>query len=338
MLLHALLAAAMLIATASCSRAPEWRVCEGAVWHTSYRIVYAAPVSLDDSITAMFGTIERSLSPFNPLSLISRINRGETCRTDTLIDRVFEISRHVNRESHGRFDPTVSPLVDLWGFGTDRSARQRAEADTAGSFAVAQWQIDSALAIVGIGDCRISNSEITRKHPATSFNFSAVTKGYACDLIGEMLRRNGAANYMVEIGGEIALSGHNPDRATWRIQVDTPDPSSPMSHNSLKVITLTDCGIATSGNYRNFHDTSRYGRIGHTIDPVTGRPATTDILSATVIAPTAALADAWATACMASTADSAIAIISRQPRVECLLVTAADTTLRIIATPQFPDK
>lgn len=319
----------------SCSRAQEWRISEGAVWHTTYRIVYDSPVSLDDSVTAIFNAVDRSLSPFNPISLISRINRNETNETDSLIDRVMDVSQIVNRESHGRFDPTVAPLVNLWGFGTDKQARQRAETDSAG-FTVSQTQIDSALTMVGIADCHISNSRISKKHPATSFNFSAVTKGYACDLVADMLMRNNVENFMVEIGGEVVVAGHNPEHRQWHIQVDAPDTTAPDSHNSLRILAVTNCGIATSGNYRNYHDTSRYGRFGHTIDPVKGTPVTTNLLSATIIAPTAAMADAWATACMASDADSALAIINRQPNVECLLVTLADSTLTIISSQGFP--
>ena len=116
------------------------------MWNTTYRVVYQAPVSLDDSIRGVMHHVEMSLSPFNPSSLISRINRGETDRTDSLIDSVMTISRDVSLRSHGRFDPTVAPLANLWGFGFDRKARNRADSDTAAeAFTVPRELIDSAL-------------------------------------------------------------------------------------------------------------------------------------------------------------------------------------------------
>lgn len=332
-----LLSALILISSASCRRAEHWRIAEGAVWNTTYRIVYLSETNLDDSIQQEMGAVEMSLSPFNPASLISRINRGETDRTDPMLDSVFAISRQVNRLSHGRFDPTVSPLVNLWGFGYDREARARAESDTAAeAFTVPREAIDSAMRMVGIAQCSISNGRITKKHPATTFNFSAVAKGMGCDATAGMLRRNGCADFMVEIGGEIALSGKNHTGGKWRIQIDTPSESSPTAHQALTIIPVTDCGVATSGNYRNFHDTRRYGRVAHTIDPLTGMPVQTDVISATVTAPSAAMADAWATACMASTADSAIAAIRQAPGVECLLVAARGDTIETIVSDRFP--
>jgi len=327
---------------ASCSRAPQWRVAEGAVWNTTYRIVYHSAVNLDDSIQKVLNDVEGSLSPFNPQSLISKINRNETDCTNAMIDSVFAISQYVNARTAGRFDPTVSPLVNLWGFGYDKNARKRIEADTIANasgnmpFALPQEQIDSALAMVGIGQCHVKNGHIAKKHHATTFNFSAVTKGFACDCVALMLQRNGSANNLVEIGGEIAATGHNREGKRWRIQIDAPIESAEAVHTPLTAISITPGGVATSGNYRNFHNTKQYGRIGHTIDPLSGYPAKTDVVAATVTAPNAAIADAWATACMASNAHDAIESIENEPQVECLLVIAHGDTLECITSTGFP--
>lgn len=337
------MAAMLLLLCASCRKAPQWRLAQGAVWNTTYRIVYNSPEDLSDSIQAVMSAIEMSLSPFNEHSLISRINRNETDSTDALIDTVFAISREVSHATGGRFDPTVSPLVNLWGFGYDRQARRdMEEAGDSPDFIVPRENIDSALRLVGIGACRIDNHRIVKKHPSTTFNFSAVTKGFGCDMIADMLRRNGSDNHMVEIGGEIALDGHNPEGEAWRIQIDTPQPDEAgiPHHEALQIVKLTGRhGVATSGNYRNFHNTARYGRIGHTIDPVSGMPVHTDVASATIIAPTAALADAWATACMASDADSALRAVNSTDGIECLLVRIApDSTFSTLPSANFPTK
>lgn len=330
--------AVVMLLAVSCRREAPWRLAEGAVWHTTYRITYQAPVALDDSIMAVMDSVERDLSPFLPSSLISMVNRGVTDSVSPMIAEVFAVARRVNAASGGRFDPTVSPLVNLWGFGYDKGARERIEsAGKEGGFVVPQEQIDSALLLVGLDGCRVEQGRIFRKHPATTFNFSAVTKGYGCDRVAAMLRRNGASSYMVEIGGEIAVAGSNPKGRPWHVQIDAP--TSETGHDRLMVVTLPSGGMATSGNYRNFHTTARYGRVGHTIDPRTGMPLQTDVASATVIAPTAAEADAWATAAMASVSDSALAMIARADSVECLLVVtdpSAPDSLRLLRTPGFP--
>ncbi len=311
------------LVAAGCSEKNNWEINEGVVWHTTYRIVYNSDRNLADSINAVFTEVEQSLSPFRENSLISRINRSETTDTDSLIRRAFEIARMVNTASGYRFDPTVAPLVNIWGFGTDSVARKLAEdTDPSHPFIVPQETIDSALSLVGIADCRIENGLISKKHPLTTFNFSAITKGMGCDMVAAMLRRNGVKNYMVEIGGEISASGHNARMRPWQIQLDSPSEENGAPR------------VATSGNYRNFHKTAGYGKIGHTINPVDGQPAQSEILSATVLAPTCGEADAWATACMTQpSASEALRMLATDPSVEALLVVARGDSMQIVATP-----
>lgn len=306
----------------SCTAPQVWRTAQGAVWNTEFHITYKASVDLRDSVLAVMKQVEASLSPFAKKSLITRINLGEDLRADSLLTRIFLESQRINRLSGGAFDPTVAPLINLWGFGYKN-----------GDVEPTQEAIDSMLALVGIAECNLSpDGLIVRKSPGTEFNFSAITKGYGCDLVGEMFRRNGVTDYMVEIGGEIAVSGRNPRGSEWRIMVDAPvESDSAPIHQQLVTIGITDCGVATSGNYRNRRDTER-GRVWHTISPVTGRPALTDLLSATVIAPTCMTADALATACMALYSADAMAMIEGIPSAEALLVTA-DT---VISTRGFP--
>lgn len=304
------------LCVAGCDGPTVYRSADGAVWNTTYHISYRASADLHDSIRAVMKQVEQSLSPFAENSLVSRVNRGEEAVADTLLIRILSESQRICRLSDGAFDPTVSPLVNLWGFGY-----------RPGDPEPSQEKIDSLLTLVGIGECSVSPEyKVLKKHPATEFNFSAITTGYGCDLVGEMLARNGATDYMVEIGGEIALRGHNPRGRDWHIMIDAPVESdgAPV-HERLAVLPLTDCGVATSGNYRNYRETGE-GRVWHTISPKTGRPAITDILSATVVAPSAMLADALATACMASPVSEALDLVSSIPDAEALLVTA-DTVM-----------
>lgn len=323
-----ILGAVLSAVVGSCAPALEWRSSEGSVWNTTFKITYRAPADLSDSILAVMREVELSLSPFNPQSRVSLINRGESDAADSLILRVFEISRNVSEASGGRFDPTVSPLVNLWGFGYEGKG---------GGAAPTDGQIDSALALVGIRQCGIdSGLRMVKKSPGTTFNFSAVTKGFGCDRVGEMLRRNGADNYMVEIGGELALAGSNPRGDKWHIQVDAPVADLSGRHTPLLTIAVTDCGVASSGNYRNFHSDASGRRFGHTIDPVSGRPFQGDVVAATVVARDCATADALATACMASSSDDAAGIIGSFPGSSALLVVASGDSLALQPVGDFP--
>lgn len=317
----------ILICLSACGRR-QYRSLNGGVWNTTYNITYNSENDLDDSILAVMRQVELSLSPFCDSSLISRINRGEDCRADSLLRRIFLSSVEVNRLSKGAFDPTVAPLVNLWGFGYKNSGVEPTQA-----------MIDSVMPFVGIDECSIdADGHIVKKSPSTEFNFSAITKGYGCDLIGEMLRRNGCTDYLIEIGGEIALSGKNPRGEDWRIMIDAPiDNDTAVVHERMAVIQLGQGGVATSGNYRNYRE-SDGKRSWHTISSADGRPAVTDLLSVTVLAQSAMMADALATSCMAMQADSALKMIEGIEGVEVLLVTFNDTdsTFKMTSSRAFP--
>lgn len=311
-------------ALSSCSHQAKFRKISGSAWHTAYNITYRSERNLDDSVTSTLRRVELSLSPFEPLSLISAVNRGDNVTADSLLRKVMEASREVSANSGGAFDPTVAPLVNLWGFGWTGDG---------GGTAPATEAIDSVLAMVGIDKCGIDdNGFVVKKHPATQFNFSAITKGLGCDEVAAMLRRNGCSDYMVEIGGEIAVGGTNPRGEAWHIMIDAPCDTAVM-HSRLTVIELSSGGIATSGNYRNYRDTNR-GRVGHTINPSTGYPQVGTTLSASVIAPNTMLADAYATSCMVLQPDTAMAMIESIPGVEALIVQNDSTILRSSGWPR----
>ncbi|MDE5608379.1 MAG: FAD:protein FMN transferase [Muribaculaceae bacterium] len=310
---HYLAAAAIiaLIAATSCGRDESWHTVQGVIWNTSYTIKYESRQSLDDSIATAFRDVEMSLSPFNPDSRISRINRNETTETDTLIEYIFYKSTLINRLSDGAFDPTLSPLINLWGFGYEKSPDWSLPSDAA---------IDSALMSVGIADCHISEGRLSKKSSETTFNFSAITKGYACDYICGMLQRNGVDNCMIEIGGEITLRGHNERGRLWRIMLEAPAEHFDSQRTGMLTIELTDCAIASSGNYRNYREDGAR-RFGHTISPTTGRPIETETLCTSIIAPDCALADALATATMAMNAQEAVRMLEHIDGTEGIIIT-----------------
>ena len=293
---------AILVATLTgCTSHNSFRYMSGAVWGTAYHITYNSDRDLSDSVFAVMNQIDASLSMFNQQSVVSRINGPQSAVADDDIIAVWEISKSVNAASEGAFDPTVAPLVDLWGFG--RRGRDVALPDSA--------EVSRTLALVGMDKWSVESGSIVQKPaPRAALDFSAVAKGYGVDCIARMFERNGCHDFMVEIGGEIALSGNNPRGTLWRVQIDAPVDTTPGA-NPYTYLDTTDCGIATSGNYRNYRADSTGNVYGHTINPLTGFPRQKAFLSVTVVAPTCALADAVATAMMASDPAKADSIAAR---------------------------
>ena len=279
---------------ASCSR--KYLSINGETWGTFYHIVYSGTEVLDDSIIAELKSIDNEFSLFNPQSTLSRVNRGETINVSPRFRRAFEVAEEVWKASGGRYDVSVGPLSELWGFGS--ADVTSAPSDSA---------VRSVLGCVGFGECRIDSSgRVEKKAPGTIFDFASLAKGYGIDCVGKMFERNGVRNYMIEIGGEVLAKGVNPSGRPWRIQIDAPCDGN--AHKRLKVVELGPerMAVASSGNYRNFRLDSVRGRYGHTLSPLTGYPVQGNIVGATVIAPECIVADAYATACMAvADADSA---------------------------------
>ncbi len=292
---------------------------EGMIWNTTYHLTFRGPESLADSALRVLEEVGRSLNVFDTTSLVSRVNRGNSVPVNTDFLRVYVMSKRVNKISGGAFDPTLGPLIAAWGFGPGH----KATADTA--------RTDSLLALCGIQKTRLSHYALVKENPAISFNFSAIAKGFGCDRVAEMLTENGVKDYLVEIGGEIRAAGVSPSGGDWRVSVDRPvHGASADSRESACIVAFTDMGMATSGNYRNFHkDGSRI--YGHTISSKTGRPVQTDVISATVLASTAMEADALATAFMAAGSERTREINNTLRRPVMLIL--ADST--IWSSPQF---
>lgn len=296
-----------------CNPSKPYHTSRGVVWTTIYNITYESDITLDDSIQHIFKLVDESASMFNKQSLISRINTGEEQQLDSMLLTLYNTSLHVNKETDGAFDPTVSPLMHAWGFVKN------------GETLPDSTTIDSILQFVGIHKTSITNGNIIKEDPRTSFDFSAIAKGLACDEIGRMFRRNGVDNYLVEIGGEIALQGKNSSGEAWRVSVDSPIESPHIvKHENLIVVALTSGGIATSGNYRNFIEIEGE-KVVHTMNPLTGYPEKSKLLSATIIAENCMLADAYATACMAMGLERSRHFLSKRNDIAALLIYATDS-------------
>ncbi len=181
-------------------------------------------------------------------------------------------------------------------------------------------QVDSLLTLVGLSHIHFEGNTLTKDNPSSILDFSAIAKGYGVDRAAQVLRNHDIKNFMVEIGGEVVTEGLNEKGEAWRIGINKPDDDSTSVNTELQdIISLSGKAIATSGNYRNFY--IKDGRkIAHTINPKTGYPAQQDILSSTVMAPTCAEADAFATAFMVLGMDEAKRILEKQPGLEAYFI------------------
>lgn len=284
---------------------------EGAVFGTIYHLTYQAKESLQDSIETRLAQVDASLSMFNPQSVISRINQNEDVEVDALFRRVFKLSQLVSEATDGAFDITVAPLVNAWGFGFKHDALPDSS------------QVDSLRALVGWERVTLTDEGRVRKaDPRMVLDCSAVAKGFGVDVVADYLRSRGVSNFMVEIGGEVIVSGTNPNGDMWRVGVNKPDDDSTSTNHELQtVLPLTDCAMATSGNYRNFY-VAGGRKVAHTIDPHTGYPVQHSLLSATVLAPTCAEADAFATSFMVMGLERAKEVLDLHPELQVYLIYA----------------
>lgn len=304
------------------NRPADYRTAGGLIFGTVYKITYQHDADLKEEIEAELRRFDGSLSPFNDTATITRVNLNEDFIPDTLFTRVFRRSMEISRETDGAFDITVAPLANAWGFGFKKGAFP----DSA--------MIDSLLQFTGYDKVSLSaEGKVMKQDPRILLSCSAVAKGYAVDVIAQLLERKGVRNFMVDIGGEMVMRGENPQRGLWRIGINKPvDDSLAVNQELQTVLQLTDVGIATSGNYRNYYykDGKKYA---HTIDPRTGYPVQHNILSATVIAPDCMSADAYATAFMVMGLKEAERFADAHPDIEaCFIYTDENGEYRTFYT------
>lgn len=281
---------------------------EGTIFGTIYHAKYLYDQDLKAEIEAELQKVDASLSMFNPQSTISRINRGEEDEVDEMLSEVLQLSFAVNKATDGAFDPTVAPLVNAWGFGFKNGQIPD------------NRQVDSLLSLVGLSHIQLKDGKLIKDNPLSILDFSAIAKGYGVDRAADVLRSKGIKSFMVEIGGEVVTEGLNEKGEAWRIGINKPDDDSTSTNMELQdIISLSGKAIATSGNYRNYY-ISEGRKIAHTINPRTGYPAQSDILSSSVMAPTCAEADAFATAFMVLGLDRAKQILQNQPQLEAYFI------------------
>lgn len=321
----------IFLTTPSNTPSSNYRQLQGMVFGTIYHITYEDTADYHDEIRQTLQEFDASLSMFNPTSIISRFNNNDsTCRADAYFSKCFKKAQEISRRTGGAFDITVAPLVNLWGFGFKNSEQATPAA------------IDSIRRFVGYHLVSLTDSgTLVKKDPRVILDASSIAKGYACDVIADLLKRLGVKNYMVEIGGEISVQGVNAKGNPWAIGIHKPHDNPEQGISEIdNVLFLTSGGMATSGNYRNFYyrDGKRYA---HTIDPKSGKPVQQDILSSTVIASDCMTADAYATAFMVLGKERSLQVLKADSTLLAYFIVAtadsatADTPYEIVYSPRL---
>lgn len=292
---------------------------EGEAQGSTYHIKYIAErdENLKPAIDSILEVIDRSMSTYRPDSAISKINQGDTTVVvDEHFRKVFEASQQIWQESEGLFDPTVGVLVNAWGFGKQKISEADLPTDK---------KIDSLKKYVGFDKVALTEKNLIKKrYTEILFDFNAIAQGYTSDVVANYLSAKGIKNYIVEIAGEMYLKGRNTvEDKSWTIGVE--NPLKPLDdRNLVATIQFTNQGLATSGNYRKVWTDSNGRKYVHSINPLTGRATQSDVLSATVVAPSTMLADGYATMFMVMGLAKSKAFLEKHPDLAVLLVYSDD--------------
>lgn len=328
--------ACLVLLSTMASAAPSTRMgsLKGLSMGTSWTVTVVVPSSSDlpslqRLVQAALDRVDAQMSTYKPDSSLNRFNRAPAGSWQTLEPEFFTVLAHalsVARDSEGAYDPTVGPLVDLWGFGPV----------TPLAMPPSPSSIDVARARVGWQRLRLDAATRRALQPGgVALDLSAVAKGFGVDEAGRALERAGIASYLVEVGGELRARGHKADGSSWRVGVERPDAaaSAAGAADVGESVLLDDMSIATSGDYRRFRalDDSRQS---HHIDPATGRPVRGDLASVSIVAVDCMQADAWGTAFSVMGVERSMAF-ARRRNMSALIVERRGDRFVEHATPQF---
>lgn len=289
----------------------------GETMGTSYSIKITGKVKrsvlkeLKRGIDFRLAVINRQMSTWDPDSEISSFNRSRSVEAFPCSEEfasVVERSLELADATDGAFDPTLQPLLNLWGFGSGGGER-RVPADK---------EIEAIRQATGWEKLTARSWAIEKAEPEISLALGAIAKGYGVDSLALLLEQAGLENWFVEIGGEVVVKGLSPAGVPWKIGIQYPT-TNPMDEKLQGIVHMTNGAVATSGDYRNyiFEDGAVYS---HILDPRSGRAALSDTASVTVVAPTCMDADGIATALFVMGATNGLEWVEFQPMVEAMFL------------------
>jgi thiamine biosynthesis lipoprotein len=296
---------------------------------TTYSIKYFHTDTRDyqPEVDSIFHEVDFSMSTYIDGSIISKINKGNRrVKVDTLFKEVFITSQEIWKQTDSVFDPTVGALVNAWGFGPE------------GKITLDSLKIDSIRAFTGLEKVFLNeNNYFSKTDKRTQLDFNAIAQGYSVDLVARFLNSKNIENYLVEIGGEIRAKGKNlSNNFDWLVAID--NPLQKENRSFIATLKLKNMALATSGNYRKFYIDSLTGeKYVHTIDPKTGYPKKSNVLSASVLAAECMVADGYATAIMAMDLEkSKVLLDSLSTQIDAFIIYLDDNNkLQKYITPGF---
>jgi FAD:protein FMN transferase len=284
---------------------------EGKIQGTTFHITYEYDKNKDlqPDIERLLHNFDMSLSTYIPNSIISRINMNDqTAEADELFIEVFNKSKEVYNVTNGAFDITVAPIINALGFGFTKGR------DIDSSL------IDSLLQFVGMDKVKLVGRKIVKSNPSVMLDVNALAQGYSVDIVCRFLDKKKSKNYIVEIGGEIRAKGMNAKGEKWRVGIDKPEEGNMEEGMILQaILSVSGKSLATSGNYRKFY--IKNGRkYAHIINPKTGYPALSNLLSTSVLADDCITADAYATALMVFGLDKSKEFLESHKELGAILI------------------
>jgi len=315
---HQIILSLVTLLVATGVEAQTEHLIEGRTMGTIYHITVVSGdlrgvAGLKEKIDARLENINRVFSTYIKDSEINRFNAmnraGEKLQVSPDFIQVMKVGRKIHQLSEGAWDGTVSPLVDLWGFGPTRRQAQKPAAA----------EIETLMQTIGFDRIRIEEPHFLVKDLApVTLDLNSIAKGFAVDQISALIATVGPKNYLVEIGGEVYAAGVRPDGKEWRVGINRPQKDAAFNE-VYKVVSLHNQAFATSGDYRIFFEIDGL-RYSHVIDPRSGYPVSNGLVSVSIIADNCTLADGLATAIMVMGAEKGIQLVNRLENVECFIV------------------
>ena len=298
----------------------------GKTMGTTYTITCQTsnPSLLKRDITRLLKEVNQGVNHYDKHATISLFNQA---KSELVLDTSKADAKHfyinliaakdIFESTDGALDPTIMPLVNYWGFGyTEKRAITNVDS----------MKVKQLLELVNFENIHIVSKKgqlyVQKKYPATQLDFSSLAKGYGVDKIGLLLEQKGVKNYLVDIGGEVRAKGVNKRGLPWQLGINTPSAEAALTAIET-VISVENQSMATSGNYRNFHEVDGI-KYAHTINPITGYPERNTLLSATVLSKECMMADGFATAFMAMGLDRAYKIAATTPSIEAYFLYALE--------------
>ncbi|MDR1346537.1 MAG: FAD:protein FMN transferase [Bacteroidales bacterium] len=309
----------------SCRSNLEVHKIEGKALGTYYSILYTGKEDPDlpTQIDSILSAVSLNLSIFDTNSNLYRVNHNLLSEVDDEFAFILDKSLKISKITGGAFDPTIEPLVEFWGFGKANPTGEHNQA-----------VIDSLRAIVGYEKVWLQQHAIAKQDHRIQLNFNAIAKGYAVDKVADFLVKKNYLNCLVEIGGEVMAHGLKGTQ-NWIVGIQTPTETQDGTIAALYFYPLQEKATATSGNYRNYKEEDGV-RYSHIIDPQTGRPEKSDLLSVSVVASDCMTADAFATAFMVMGMKKSMQFLKQHPELDACFIYVKEDKMATTATNNFP--